>query len=163
MSVKKHTCNICNKDYKTPQSLWNHKNKIHDKFTENTQNNSTLTQDNSILTQDNSILTQENASFINLEQTNNINILICDYCKKEYSRKDNLNRHLTTCKAKVNIIKEKEELIKANDELKKEMEEIKQSFEKLKMAMILKWIVNVFDIDNICRYYLYAPPDSINI
>jgi hypothetical protein len=37
MSVKKYTCNICNKDYKSYKSLWNHKNKFHKSVPEEEQ------------------------------------------------------------------------------------------------------------------------------
>ena len=137
MSVKKHTCNICNKDYKTPQSLWNHKNKIHDiiyhKSTINTPYIDNLsTQNQHISTQNQHISTVTDINKEEPPKLKKTEKTLCDYCNNNFSCYSSVHRHLKTCKAKENIIKEKEDLIKANDELKKEMEEIKQSFEKFK-------------------------------
>ncbi len=44
MDNNKHTCNICYKDYKSPQSLWNHKKIYHENNISQPQNNSILPQ-----------------------------------------------------------------------------------------------------------------------
>ena len=134
MFEKKHICNLCEKRYKTPQSLCNHKKLYHNNLTqknsistlipsENTQNSSNITQLTSIYIPKNDIIIEDNK-------------LICNYCNKEYSRADNLKRHMKTCKSKDNIIKQCEALIKLNEDKDKEIKDIKQSFEKFKKQMI---------------------------
>jgi hypothetical protein len=127
MSVKKYTCNICNKDYKSSQSLWNHKNKLHSdihlKSTEcipDIDKSSTIHQHNKNVSNKN--LTERPK----IKKTENT---LCDYCNNIFSCYSSLHRHLKICKAKTNIIKE-------NEKLKKEMEEIKNSFEKFKKQML---------------------------
>jgi hypothetical protein len=126
METKKYTCDLCNKDYKSYKSMWHHKNKYH-------KNDIILPQKNSILSKDNSSLPQKNSNpdIISIQEKDTIidEALICEYCKKIYSRLDNLNRHFTSCKMKKNIIKE-------NEDLKKEVDEIKESFEKFKKQML---------------------------
>jgi hypothetical protein len=75
-------CNICDKSYSSRQSLWNHNTKFHTK--PSPQEPSTLPQTILISPQNTSSSPQN----------------ICMYCKKIYSRKDNLNRHIKTCKSK---------------------------------------------------------------
>ena len=124
MSVKKHTCNICNKDYKSPQSLWNHKNKIHIDIHQKSTNN--------IHDIDKLSTTNQNKQNINnkeppkIKKTENT---LCNYCNNNFSCYSSLHRHLKTCKKKNNIEKE-------NEELKKEMTEMKQSLEELKKIML---------------------------
>ncbi len=125
MENKKYTCNICNKLYKSYKSMWHHKNKYHNDLT---QKNSSSYIKNSNNTQKNSCQPQNSSESILVDAIIN-NKNICDYCKKEYSRLDNLKRHLKTCKSKDNIIKQ-------NEKLQKELDEMKDSFEKFKKQMI---------------------------
>ena len=77
MSIKSNICNICKKTYKSPQSLWNHKNKYHDNYT-------FLPQKNSLASQDSSNTTHLSSNYT-IEKS-----FICEYCNKNYSRSDNL-------------------------------------------------------------------------
>ncbi len=129
MDIQKYTCNLCNKIYKSYKSLWFHKYKYHNNDSISPQKTSCITQNNSNNTHLSSNSIQEN-NIIENDQ------LTCEYCKNKYSRLDNLNRHIKTCKVKDNIIKENKELIKQNEEKDKQIEEIKQSFEKFKKQMI---------------------------
>ncbi len=132
MNNKKNTCNICNKLYKSSQSLWNHKNKYHNSLTQNNSktNEESLqnTQKNSNEPQLSSIYIKENDVIIEDDIIEN-NTPTCKYCNKEYSRLDNLKRHMKTCKAKDDIIKE-------NEDLKKEMEKKDKKIEILKKQMM---------------------------
>jgi hypothetical protein len=133
MSVKKHTCNICNKDYKSSQSLWNHKNKIHNNEKNDDQNMTTnMTNTNHTVTNNDHIMTN-NEQIINniddIEEKNLTENTICKFCNKKLSAYTHLRRHLKTCKKKNDIEKE-------NEELKKEMDEVKQSLEELKKIML---------------------------
>ena len=111
-------CDTCKKYYKSYQSLWNHKKRFHPQIT------SILPQNTSILPQINSKLPQ-NSSI-------KLNKLICEYCNKDYSRKDNLHRHFQICKLRKQKedkdIKKKEEenkmLRKDNEELRKMVEDL---------------------------------------
>jgi hypothetical protein len=100
-----YICNICNKKYKSYQSLWNHKHKYH--TNEHPQTTSNLLQTTSNLLQ-----TASN------KQIKKIN---CDICEKIFSRTDNLKRHKLKCnKNELNKICQIKEEIK--EELKKEFQ-----------------------------------------
>jgi hypothetical protein len=88
-----YSCNICNKSYKTYQTLWKHNKNFH-----NTKS-SFFPQNPQILPQNPQILPQNIPKLCN-----------CIYCNKEFSRKDNLKRHELKCKTKNNqdTLKEKE-------------------------------------------------------
>ena len=111
-SVKKFTCKICNKNYKSIQSLCNHNRRFHKKIT---QNNSKLPQNNSFLPQNTS------------KKTNKM--VYCKYCNKKFSRLDNMNRHMKTCKVK----NEKENSIILK--MKKEKNEYKNEIKRLKQRL----------------------------
>ena len=99
MSVKKHTCNICNKDYKSPQSLWNHKNKIHIDIHQKSTNN--------IHDIDKLSTTNQNKQNINnkeppkIKKTENT---LCNYCNNNFSCYSSLHRHLKICKANMKYL-----------------------------------------------------------
>jgi hypothetical protein len=73
-----YECKICIKKYKTYQTLWKHNKKFH------------KTKINIIL---------QNTHTVSPNLLNND--CICKYCKKNYSRNDNLKRHENTCKQKI--------------------------------------------------------------
>ncbi len=113
MENKKHICELCNKIYKTSQSLWNHKNKYHTKndqkmtnYPPNTHNTPTFYPPNTNINIENETTSKKT------DQT------VCKYCNKNYSCYNSLNRHLQICK-------EKEKKLMEYDELKKELEELK--------------------------------------
>ena len=115
MENKKFTCKVCNKLYKSSQSLWNHTHLKHDQnHSKNTQNNSKNTQVNNV------IITEINCD-------NNI----CKYCNKKYSRGDNLKRHQNKCKNKINHDNELEDLKKQIVELKAQMFELMNNTYKM--------------------------------
>ena len=121
MSDKKYICNICDNKYKTPQSLCNHKKIYHT----NIHKNIPETEPNKILKKDQRI---------------------CNHCNKEYSREDNLKRHLQICKSKDNLIKQKEDL-------KNEIQEFTQSMEEFKNQMID--MMNIFNNMDLMDSYIY--------
>jgi hypothetical protein len=80
-------CNLCNKDYKSYQSLWNHNHKYHKeiKFINTSIPNKTPL----------------NSALQTSQQTEtNKKLIECTYCKKVFSRSDNLKRHYLTCMQK---------------------------------------------------------------
>jgi len=79
-------CNICNKSYKSYQSLWNHNHKYHKDIKFNNTSVSKPTPPNSAL----------QTSQIETNKKSNE----CMYCKKVFSRSDNLKRHYLTCTQK---------------------------------------------------------------
>ena len=127
MSVKKHTCNICNKEYKTYKSMWHHKKHIHD----NKKNNDPKMTHNE--TKNDQCMTENDDSMDNPEENETVLKLtdntICMYCNKKFSAYTHMRRHLKICKSKENIIKE-------NEELKQEMHEMKKSLDELKKIML---------------------------
>ena len=76
-------CKICNKIYKSYQSLWNHNHKYHDNENHNPP------QSDHIL-----------PHFDHKNPHSTTNNLSCNHCNKIFSRIDSLNRHIKTCKIK---------------------------------------------------------------
>ena len=129
MSVKRYTCNICNKDYKTPQSLWNHKNKIHSNIPKISTFKSAVIPE----------ISSNNTLNIHLVSSNTLKKTdqrICNYCNKELASYKNLHRHLQICKMKDTIIKENEELKQRTAQQEIEMSVMKQSLDELKKLML---------------------------
>ena len=116
---KPYKCNICNKNYKSKNSLGNHNRKFHPE----------KPQKNTVSPQKSTSSPQNNTKLHNIEK------LVCVYCSKKFSRIDSLNRHYKTCKKKVNIEMENLELKKQNEELKltfeKEINELKNQIKDL--------------------------------
>lgn len=134
MDIKKHICNICNKEYKSPQSLWNHKKNIHEnkkKYDQNMTNNMTIHDQNMTKNDHNPTINDQNMTIINNNETvgNIIDNTICVYCNKKYSAYTHMRRHLKTCKLKNNIETKYENI-------KKEHEEMKKSYEEMKKLML---------------------------
>lgn len=102
-------CKLCNKQYSSYQSLWNHNKRFH------TQSELTPTQQ---------VLTTDSKRDI-----------ICEYCKKEFTRKNNMVRHQKTCKDK----NKKQEI---NNKLENEIIELKKAVEKLSKTSGKKVIKN---------------------
>uniref|UniRef100_A0A6C0DAL4 C2H2-type domain-containing protein n=1 Tax=viral metagenome TaxID=1070528 RepID=A0A6C0DAL4_9ZZZZ len=92
-----YKCNICNKIYKSYQSLWNHNNKFH--------NNTNL----------------NGNTFVTHGNTNTPSELKCKYCNKIFNNRQNKWKHETkVCKNKLNLIEE-------NSILKNEIETLKNN------------------------------------
>ena len=82
-----------------------------------------------------------------MPQKNSIksNKLICEYCNKDYSRKDNLHRHFQVCKLRKqehNDVKKKED---ENKQLRKDNEELRKMVEDL---LKIKTINNTNNTNN---------------
>jgi hypothetical protein len=123
MSDKKYTCNICNKEYKTSQSLSNHKRIYH------IQSKPKVNQD--LDESKPKVNLKVNDSKPEIDNTQN-NKYKCGFCSNEYLFKQSKWRHEQKCNKKISI----EELIKQNEIKDKEIEEIKKSFEKFKKQML---------------------------
>ena len=96
-----YKCNICNKQYASYQSLWIHNKKFHLK--------------------NKKIITETS------KNTQNDYTYICEYCKRKFSRNDNLQRHHKTCK------KYKEHLHSIqNKDLHEEIKKIKEEISTIK-------------------------------
>jgi hypothetical protein len=126
-----HYCTICNKNYSSYKSLWNHNKIFH--ISQNTQKSSIILNPSSKSLKNSHISTSE---------TNNSNIkLKCKYCNKLCSRSDNLNRHELKCKVKLsNETKLKEE----NELLKNELNNFKND-----MMEMQKQLINVLNQNKI--------------
>ena len=71
-----YNCNLCDKEYKSYKSLWNHTKKFHND------------------------IKQE----ITLNDTNQKDIFNCQYCNKQFTRKNNMNYHIkNNCKDKMKM------------------------------------------------------------
>ena len=99
----KYRCEICNKNYKSNNSLWNHNNKFH--INDNTK---------SPHSPQNSTKYPQNSTKL-LEKNYNTKKLLCKFCNKLLSRSDSTSRHEKICKVKIN---EETLLIKMNNKIK---------------------------------------------
>jgi hypothetical protein len=101
-------CDICIKEYKSYQSLWNHNHKFHK------NKNDDITSSDYNITSTTPILTSENSNVINK--------FICQFCNTSFSRKNNMNYHIKNrCKNKNNIVEENKLLKQSLDEIKKQL------------------------------------------
>ena len=94
-NIEGHICKICNKNYKTKQSLWNHKSKYH-----NNENNPNVINTSF---SSNPIVIQKSPN------NNSNNNCICKYCNKEFKYKQGRWKHEQKCK--INNEKSKDEII----------------------------------------------------
>ena len=111
-------CKICNKLYSSYQSLWNHNHKYH-----NTNTTQTTTND-FIMTSNNFQMTLNDCKLTSNDFHQN-NQFTCEFCKKTFSRKNNLNYHIK------NKCKLKDKVEEKNNEIKFELVEIKNKITKL--------------------------------
>ena len=96
-SMKKLTCNLCQKEYASPQSLCNHRRSKHKVYRHHQKGNVMLPS------------AQKKGNIIHfLNQPNSANI--CTYCEKEFESRHSKSRHLKICKAKKEV-----ELIESNN------------------------------------------------
>ena len=119
-------CKICNKLYSSYQSLWNHNHKYHTIITNQmTSNDFKMTLNDCKLTSN------------DFHQNNQFT---CEFCKKTFSRKNNLNYHIKNkCKCKCDNKND----IKTNNEIKFELVEIKNKIIKLENKKNNKIINNI--------------------
>ncbi len=106
-SPNEHICKICNKYYKSRQSLWNH--------TKNYHNNNDC--EKTLVDCEKTVNDCEKTVNDCINSVHYINIIQCNYCKKIFTRKNNLNTHVK------NICKHK----KVNDEQRKKETELLES------------------------------------
>ena len=105
-----YKCKICNKHYKTYQTLWKHNKKFHD-------NNATETKHHISL---NTVIDKPN------DQSKKIQLYKCQYCNNNYKHFQSRWKHEQKCKIKnnniieLNKLKESKEIKKLELELKKE-------------------------------------------
>ncbi len=119
-----YKCNICNKFYKTYQTLWKHNKKFHC---------NKVTESNGLVTESNGLV------------TNNIIInksLQCKYCNKLFKYKQNKYEHeKKVCKNNKDLEIEKIKLDQINaekDKIKEEKEKIKEQNETLRLKIKLQ-------------------------
>lgn len=113
---------MCNKEYKSSQSLCNHKKLKH----KNDHLMTTIDVSNDHLMTINDQIINETVYIEENKLTENT---ICMYCNKKLSAYTHLRRHIKKCKKKETIEKE-------NEELKKEMKEMRKSLNELKKLML---------------------------
>jgi hypothetical protein len=93
-------CKICNKIYKSYQSLWNHNHKYHDNEHHTKTSNDFQKTSNDFQKTSNDFQKTSN----DFQKTSNDfqnNKIQCEYCNKTFSRKNNLNYHIKKrCKEK---------------------------------------------------------------
>ena len=139
MSVKKYMCNICNKEYKSSQSLCNHKRIYHIESKPIVNQNIAKSKPivNQKLSESKHVVNRNNPEMDNskIDNTQN-NKYKCKFCSNEYLFKQSKWRHEKKCTNKINNTLNIEELIKQNEMKDKEIEEIKKSFEKFKKQML---------------------------
>lgn len=113
METQVFRCELCNIKYKTRNGLWKHTNKYHgnimETFTQNTSNSP-----------------QKFHKILKIPQIMETKKSICEFCKKIYSRIDNLKRHIKVCSSNTTNIQNKfEELNNKVQKLESELENVK--------------------------------------
>ncbi len=90
---ERYTCNICNKQYSSASSIWNHRSKLHKG--EKDYN-------------DNQLIISDNPNIIaSLPANETVKTYDCKHCKKQFSYFQNRWRHEKICKNKIQEIIEK--------------------------------------------------------
>ncbi len=117
-------CNICNKKYKDKSGLWYHNKKYHTNIT------SEIPQPNIIPVQPNLNNPQLDNTEIQPTIEHTQTGFECTFCKKTYTRNDNLKRHQLTCKLKKEADKKN-----ADNQEKINMQICFQEIEKLKKTI----------------------------
>jgi hypothetical protein len=137
-NAQSFNCSKCDKIYSTMGSLTRHLTQYCKGLTLHPQKPSNTTQKFNIIPQKSSKILKNNPnvkSFCTQTQHDSINTTthICNYCDKEYTRLDNLKRHVNErCKVKKNITQEREQIfqkllkiVEQNNELKCENDHLK--------------------------------------
>ncbi len=94
-----YICTVCNKQYSSYKSLWNHKKEYHpNKLAEIRQISLKMTNNDSKSSEDN-------------------NSFQCRYCEKVYKHASSKCKHEKTCASKQDTKQEIEEIKKQNEEL----------------------------------------------
>ena len=147
-----YKCNICNKFYKTYQTLWKHNKKFHNNKNKQLRHVSTITTPYSTITTPYSTITTPDSTIITPVSTittpdstiTTPNIHKCKYCNNIFSRNYSVIRHEKICKIKPdqNIEEKKLELEEKKLLLQLKKEETKILQLKLKLEKSTK-------IDNI--------------
>ena len=120
-----HVCEKCNKEFNKKSNYLTHINK---KFS----CNKNLAQNIEIVPKNSKNTTKNSKKTEKTEKTENTYInseLICKYCKKQFSRKDNLKKHFNRCKVKKQDENEKDLIFK---QLLEKDRQINQLFEQNK-------------------------------
>ncbi len=114
----KFICDLCDKNYTSYQSIWNHFKKFHPDNLEEP-----IKKPLEILPNPPELLKKPLELLKNTPDSLNVNNHTCEYCKRVFTRKDNLVRHINNkCKKKDLIINEYEILKKENIELKEQIQ-----------------------------------------
>ena len=104
----RYRCNLCNKNYSSSNSLWNHNKKYHNLLVSNSKQNVSI-----------------DIPKVSKESNNNV-IYKCKFCNFEYKHKQSKWRHEKTCKNKDKLITvEKSEF----DNIKKEISELRKKLD----------------------------------
>jgi len=96
-----YTCNICNKNYKSYQSLWNHNKKFHY---------------NNIIEKTSNVTNSDTKMSLNVTKKYE-----CIYCNKNFNYRQNKYQHEKNCKTKINNNNEIETLKNTVNELKNQV------------------------------------------
>jgi hypothetical protein len=94
-----HSCKLCNKNYKSYKSLWNHNKKFHNDSVVGSTSNVLQTYSNC------TPCVLQKYSFYNKDKK-----LLCSFCLKKFSSRQNKWKHEQICKHKENIIEENKNL-----------------------------------------------------
>lgn len=136
MESIEHICKICNKKYKSYQSLWKHNKKFH-----NTLNPQP---------------TQINSNNYSHNPQPKKKIYSCSFCNKILSRVDNLKRHEKSCKdtnkqnieIQLQLTQKENEILKLKLKIEKSNKMHPKSFKKLNNMLINNALMNSNNINS---------------
>ena len=122
IKIDKKCCYICNKNYASSNSLWNHNNKFHNDEL-SIKNQYDINGNQNLVTKNQNAIIGNQNTIMEVKINNKLN---CKYCKKNFSHYNNKWRHEKTCKNKINEETVLQKMEKTIEELKKEVSNIKK-------------------------------------
>ena len=131
-----HICKVCNKKYKSYQSLWKHNKKFH--------NNNVI------------IGNQIETTTETTGNQNKKSLLVCRFCKKEFNHRNNRWRHEKSCKdtnkpnieIQLQLSQKENEILKLKLKIEKSNKMHPKSFKKLNNMLINNALMNSNNINS---------------
>jgi hypothetical protein len=128
-----YKCNVCNKQYKTYQTLWKHNKQFHINNYNDVENGGSNMVDNVVVCGSNVVVSNNNL------EDNNKKIYSCTFCNKIFNDRSNKHKHMKLCKEKcVPIINDITKLQEENKQKELEIILRKEEYKILQLKLKLQ-------------------------